>query len=231
MKNLSEFSSWEGMVNQVIMGDCFEGMKLIPDESIDLIVTDPPYGMNYQSSRRTDKFLKIAQDTSLDWVHDCFKNIFRILKPNTHAYLFCNEYSMDTFRSSLKQCGFDLKRMLIWIKNNHTSGDLDGDYGNQTEYILFVHKGRKPLNGKRDTNIIKLPRVANLNHPTEKPVSLFQYLIEKSSNKGQVVCDPFMGSWTTARACKDLGRNFIGFELEEAYCKVGEQRLAQENLF
>lgn len=206
-------------------------MKLIPDKSIDLILTDPPYGMSYQSSWRTEQFARIAQDLTLEWVEPCFAEIYRVLKPDTHAYFFCNEYCMAEFREALERAGFDLKRMLVWVKNSHTSGDLEGDYGNQTEYILFAHKGRRLLNGKRDTNIIKLARVAELEHPTQKPVQIVQYLLEKSSAAGELILDPFMGSWTTARACKDLGRDFIGFELEEDYCKVGEERLRQQNLF
>ena len=68
-------------------------------------------------------------------------------------------------------------------------------------------------------------------HPTQKPVELMRWILENYSKPTDLICDPFMGSWTTARACKDLGRNFIGFELEEDYCKIGEERLRQQNLF
>lgn len=75
------------------------------------------------------------------------------------------------------------------------------------------------------------PRGENLKHPTEKPLQIIEFLMQKSSKEGDLICDPFMGSWTTARACKDMGRNFIGFEINEKYCKIGTERLRQENLF
>ncbi|MBP7118497.1 site-specific DNA-methyltransferase [Candidatus Woesebacteria bacterium] len=224
-------NGWEYGINKVINADCLEGMKLIHDKSIDLVLTDPPYGMGYQSSRRIDKFDKIKEDDNLDWVELFCEQSYRVLKEDSHIYVFCNEYSIADLRVNLKYFGFTLKRMLVWVKNNHTSGDLQGDYGNMTEYVLFAHKGRRLLNGKRDTNVFNNPRVENLKHPTEKPTKLISNLMQKSSNKGELVLDPFMGSWTTARACKDLGRDFIGFELSEKYCQIGEERLRQEVMF
>lgn len=231
MKKLTEIQNWQELINEVVQGDCLEGMKLLPDKCIDLIVTDPPYGMQYQSSWRTDKFDFIALDNNLEWVDGLLQQAFRVLKEDSHIYLFCNEYSIAALRKGLIEKGFKTKRMLVWVKNNHTSGDLEGDFGNKTEYILFAHKGRKELNGNRDTNVLLFDRVSDLKHPTQKPEDLMSYLISKSSQRGDLALDPFMGSWTTARACKDLGRNFIGFELEEKYCRVGEKRLRQEVLF
>jgi site-specific DNA-methyltransferase (adenine-specific) len=233
MKHLKEIKDWKEMINAVVCGDCLEGMKMIPDKSIDLVLTDPPYGMNYQSSWRTasDKFSKIDNDVSLEWIRPFLIESYRVLKDNTHLYLFCNDYAISDFRKELELVGFTAKRTLVWVKNNHTSGDLEGDYGNKTEFVLFAHKGRRRLNGSRETNVLSFNRVSELKHPTEKPTKLCGYLVGKSSNQGDLICDPFMGSWTTARACKDLGRDFIGFELSEEYCKIGEKRLAQEVMF
>jgi site-specific DNA-methyltransferase (adenine-specific) len=233
MKYLNEIKDWQEMKNQIICGDCLEGMKLIPDKSIDLVLTDPPYGMDYQSSWRTatETFDKITLDQDIDWFPQLAKEIYRILKDNSHCYIFCNDYAISHFRKELENVGFTTKRTLVWVKDNHTSGDLEGDYGNKTEFILYCQKGRRELNGKRDTNVLQFSRVNNLKHPTQKPISICQYLIEKSSKKTDLICDPFMGSWTTARACKDLGRAFLGFELSEKYCQVGEERLRQEVLF
>lgn len=231
MKHLKDIKDWQELKNEIVCGDCLEGMKLLPDKCIDLVLTDPPYGMSYQSSRRTDKFDEIIDDNNLEWVELFCKEAYRILKNNSHIYIFCNEYSIGELRLYLKDAGFTLKRMLVWVKNNHTSGDLEGDYGNKTEYVIYAHKGRQLLNGDRCTNVLQFPRVADLKHPTQKPDDLIAFLCRKSSKKGDLICDPFMGSWTTARACKDLGRDFIGFELSEEYCKVGEERLRQEVLF
>lgn len=231
MKTLKDIKDWKEIINEIMFDECFSSMAKLPDSIIDCIVTDPPYGMDYQSSRRADRFDKIALDMDIEWFPNLAKEMYRLLKDNTHAYIFCNDYAISHFRQELENVGFTIKRTLVWLKNNHTSGDLEGDYGNKTEFILFAHKGRKELNGNRDTNVLIYPRVSDMAHPTQKPVELIQYLISKSSQKEDLILDPFMGSWTTARACKDLGRNFVGFEISEKYCKIGEERLRQEVLF
>lgn len=217
-------------LNKIYCGDCLELMKQIPDKSIDLVLTDPPYGMNYQSSRRTDKFAKIDNDVSLEWIKPFLVETYRAMKEDSHIYLFCNDYAISDFRREMEAVGFTPKRTLVWVKNNHTSGDLEGDYGNKTEFVLFAHKGRKELNGKRETNVLNYARVANLKHPTEKPVSLCSFLIEKSSNENDLILDPFLGSGTTAIACQELHRNFIGIEISPEYCKIAEDRLKQKPL-
>lgn len=221
---------WEKKINQVWQGDCLDLMREMPDKCVDLVVTDPPYGMSYQSSRRTEQFAKIEQDDDLLWFIDFIKELYRVQKDNSHTYIFCNDYSLGFFREHAELNDFTVKRTLVWVKNNHTSGDLEGDFGNKTEFVLFLHKGRKKLNGNRETNVLNFDRVSILKHPTEKPKDLIGYLIGKSSNENDLIFDPFMGSWTTARACMDLGRNFIGAELSPEYCEIGRQRLRQQVL-
>ena len=118
---------------KIIQGDCLEVMHDFSDESFDMCLTDPPYGMNYQSSRRTDKHAKIALNDSIEWFHGFAKELYRVMKDNTHTYIFCNEYALSHFRDWLEEAGFTNKRTLVWVKNNHTSGDLEGDYGNKTD--------------------------------------------------------------------------------------------------
>lgn len=220
---------------ELIHGDCFELNKGIPDESIDLIVTDPPYGMSFQSGRRKDKHEKIENDVDLWWLSDWFKSQYRILKNNSHAYVFCSFHHVDKFKLSAINSGFELKNILIWYKNNHGSGDLLGDYAPQYEFILFLTKGRRELNGKRVSNIIKCPKTGNEHHPTEKPVNLMQFLIEKSSSPGDLVLDNFFGSGATAIACHNTGRRFIGHEIDkeryESAVKRVSQLLTQATLF
>lgn len=158
------------------------------------------------------------------------KESYRILKDDTHIYLFCNDYAISEFRKELEKVGFTTKRTLVWLKNNHTSGDLEGDYGNKTEFILYAQKGRRELNGRRDTNVLQFDRVTNLQHPTEKPVSLFSYLIGKSTNENDLVLDGFLGGGTTALSCKQLKRNFIGIEISQKYVDIANQRLRQNIL-
>jgi site-specific DNA-methyltransferase (adenine-specific) len=214
----------------IINADCLEYMKTLPDKSFDLVLTDPPYGMAYQSSRRTDKHEKIALDTSIEWFEGFAKELYRVMRDDTHAYIFCNEYEISHFRDWLEDAGFTNKRTLVWVKNNHTSGDLEGDYGNKTEFILYAQKGRRLLNGHRDTNVLNFARVSSDNHPTEKPEDLCKYLIEKSTVENETVFDPFAGGGTTLVAAKQLNRDAVGIEISEKYCEIARQRLQQGNL-
>ncbi len=210
---------------KIIQGDCLEVMKTFADKSFDLVLTDPPYGMDYQSSRRTDKYEKIAGDVSLEWLTPFLKEAYRVMKDNSHIYLFCNDFAISDFRKELGGVGFTPKRALVWVKNNHTSGDLEGDYGNKTEFVVWGHKGRRVLNGKRDTNVIHEKRQDTDYHPTQKPVDLMYYFLMKSTNEGDSVLDPFMGSGTTLVAAKHLKRNCTGIEISEKYCKIAQERL------
>lgn len=220
---------------ELINGDCFLLNNDIKDESIDLIVTDPPYGMSFQSGYRKVKHDEIKNDDNLDWLSMWFKHQYRILKNNSHAYVFCSFHNVDKFKTECESAGFILKNILIWHKNNTGMGDLSGDYAPQYEFILFLTKGRRNLNGRRDSNIIKCPKTKNDNHPTEKPVNLIQFLIEKSSNKGDLILDNFFGSGSCAIACNNLGRRFLGHEIDikryESANKRVSMLLTQKTLF
>jgi len=213
------------MINTVHLGDCFDIMKQIHDNSIDCIITDPPYGMNYQSSWRTDKFDKIENDDSISWFHSFISDCYRILKQNTHIYIYCNDFYISDFRKLMKQVGFNIKRTLVWVKNNHTSGDLKGDYANKTEFILYAQKGRRLLNGGRDTNVLYFDRVNCNIHPTQKPIDINEYLIKKSTNENDIVLDTFSGSGTTAIACINTNRNYICIEKNNKYHNSSIERI------
>lgn len=216
---------------ELICGDSLKEMQEMPASSFDCCITDPPYGMAYQSSRRTDKHEKIALDDSIEWFEDFAKELYRVMKDDTHIYIFCNEYAISHFRDWLEAAGFTNKRTLVWVKNNHTSGDLEGDYGNKTEFILYAQKGRRLLNGNRETNVLNFARVATDNHPTEKPVDLCRFLLRKSTQEGESVFDPFMGGGTTCVAAQMENRDYTGIEILPKYHEVAKNRLAQSNLF
>ena len=120
---------------------------------------------------------------------------------------------------------FTIKNILIWEKNNTSMGDLKGDYAPKYEMILFATKGRRLLNGGRDPNIVKFARTGNKLHPTQKPVELISYLVNKSSKENDIVYDPFMGSGTTAEAAYDSNRNYIGSEIDEIYYEISLTRV------
>jgi len=120
------------------------------------------------------------------------------------------------------------KSVLVWVKNNWSMGDLLHEHGRQWEAICFYPKENHKFI-KRIPDVINATRTGNFDHPTEKPSGLLRILIE--ANEGEVILDPYMGSGTTLRAAKDLGRKAIGIEIEEKYCEIAVQRLRQEVLF
>ena len=209
-------------MSRIFHGDCLEELARIPSNHVDLVLTDPPYGMKYRSWRK--HLGPMRNDNNFEWVPTVIRECYRILKPNTHLYMFCNDYSHGIFRDHLRRAGFHLKRTLVWLKNNHGVGDCLGDYGNKTEFIIFAHKGRRILNGKRDTNILRFSKVLRDDHPTPKPVDLCRYLIEKSTSPGELVLDPFMGAGAIVVAAKSLGRAYIGIEIDDEYFRVAEAR-------
>jgi site-specific DNA-methyltransferase (adenine-specific) len=211
-------------VDKIIQGDCREILREVPAESVDLLLTDPPYGMRYRAKAGSRP---IVGDGDLSWFRPFIREAYRVLRPDTHAYIFCNEYGLATFRAEMAAAGFKVKRLLVWVKDQHTAGDLGGDYANRTEYVLFGHKGRRLLNGHRDANVLSFKRSGRKRlHPTEKPEDMLRYLIQKSSAPGELVLDPFAGSGTTCRAAKDLGRRFLGIEIDPAYAAVAMRRLS-----
>ena len=217
-------------LNRIYNEDCLEGMKRIPDGSVDLIVTDPPYLMNYKTGRRKDKTHRfndvILNDDNEQLITDYVKECYRILKDDTAMYLFCSSNKVDFFKRELEKL-FSIKNMIIWVKKNHTAGDLESAFGRKYEIVFLVNKGQRKFNGERLTDIWEFPKVSSDGqlHQNQKPIELIKRCIEKHSNVGDVVFDGFMGSGTTAAAALDTNRNYIGFELDEYYFNVAEKRL------
>ena len=219
------------MTCTLIHGDCLEEMQKLIDDGVkvDMILTDPPYLMNYKTSYRKDKthdFCKpIANDTNFELIKDITPLLFELLNQGGAIYMFCNANHIDYFKQQIEQ-HFTLKNILIWVKNNWSAGDLKGAYAKQTEFILYAVKGRHILNGARDTDTLYYNRVVgNMQlHQNQKPVDLCKYLINKSSNENDTVLDCFMGSGSTGVACLQTNRNFIGIELEEKYYNIAKER-------
>jgi|SRR5690625_240081 len=226
-------------LNKIYHGDCLEIMKDIPDKSIDLVVTDPPYLMNYKTGRRKydHRFNDvILGDNDEELIKDYIKECHRILKENTAMYIFCSIHKIDLFKQELEK-KFIIRNMIIWVKNNHTAGDLESSFGRKYEVLFLVNKGRKKFNGKRLTDIWEFDRVAGneQRHQNQKPLELIERCIKKHSKEGDLIFDGFMGSGTTAIACHRLNRNFIGAELDEEYHNLATERYerekAQTNIF
>jgi len=222
--------------------DCEKILKEIKNkgQKVNLIVTDPPYIINFRSNRRTKlpKFNHLKGDTKKDSkffkkkLSNCFKLFYEILEDNSAIYVFAWWQTIDFFKQKIEEAWFKIKNILIWIKNNHWSGDLKGAYAPKYEMIVYAVKWRHILNWKRHPDILMYKKVPSkkLKHPTQKPVDLLRFLIEKSSKVWDIILDPFMGSWTTWLACIDtennkLDRNFIGIELDEKYYNIAKENL------
>ncbi|MBV9688974.1 MAG: hypothetical protein JO202_04600 [Ktedonobacteraceae bacterium] len=214
-----------------VLGDCTKVLATIPDSSLDLLLTDPPYGIDYESEHREVNPLgKFANDTleqTLQTLDTALTLAHRKLKENSHVYIFCS-WKTDQYMKAIAAKYFQVKNILVWEKNNWTAGDLDANYGQIHEFIVFAQKGRRHLNGRRDSSVLHFDRVPENDrlHPTEKPLPLLEYLIEKSTQVGEVVCDPFAGVASTCLAAKQTGRKYLGIEIETQWYEKGVERLA-----
>ena len=174
------------MIN-LINWDCLEEMKKIESGSIDCLLVDPPYWMDFQSNYRKEKYNKISNDKSLDWIDDFVDETYRVLKNNTHWYIFCSFHNIDKFKQALER-KYKVKNILIWEKNNTSMWDLKWDYAPKYEMIIFVHKWRRELLWWfRFANIFKFARTGNNFHPTEKPVDLIEFLLKNSTKENEIV--------------------------------------------
>lgn len=207
-------------------------MKSMGDNSIDMVLCDPPYLMNYRSNRRVvqDKFDFIEGDKNSDdnyiVISEYIKECYRLLKDDSAFYMFCSWHHIEFFKSEVEKY-FKLKNILVWEKNNHGSGDLQAGYAPKYEFILYANKGRCKFRHGRHDDILNFNKVrsSDLSHPTEKPVNLCEFLIYNSTDEGATVLDGFMGSGTTGVACKHLNRKFIGCEIDKHYFDIAKNRI------
>ena len=213
--------------------DCLNIMKQIENESIDLIVTDPPYLIKYKTNRRKNKdhdfCSEILNDDNEQLIIDYIRECYRILKNNTAMYMFCNCDKVDFFKQELENAGFKIKNMIIWVKNNWTAGDLKAQFGKQYEIIFLVNKGRKCFNGKRITDVWMFDRISGKKqlHQNQKPVDLLKQCILKHSDENDIIFDGFMGSGSTGVACIETNRKFIGVELDKKYFEIAKERIEE----
>lgn len=218
----------QGKNYKLYNGDCLEIMDKLIEEgvAVDAIVTDPPYGIDFKSNYRKEKYNGIINDNNLDFIDEYFSKCYDLLKENTHIYCFCSWHKIDKFKIAFEKY-FKLKNIIVWEKNNTSMGDLKGSYAPKHEFILFGHKGRRERIGKRLPDVIQAKRTGNKLHPTQKPVDLLEIFIKQSSNEDEVIFDGFMGSCSTGVACLNTNRRFIGIELDENYFNISCERIEQ----
>ena len=210
------------------------GVKNIDGNSIDLVVTDPPYKLVAggktsgntsgifapSETSRSGKCFKENNIKFSDWSLDTY----RVLKNGGHCYVMVNDRNMQELLNAFTKVGFKVLNILFWDKGNVTPNKW---YMKAGEFIVMFRKGKAiNINNMGDSTLLSFKNgIGHKLHPTEKPVDMMERLILNSSNENDIVLDPFMGSGTTAEACINTNRQYIGFELDTTYCGIAEQRL------
>ena len=212
------------------LGDCLDVMQGIPDGSVDMVMTDPPYGMNFQSnwSKNGPRHKKIEGDSAADfrWLQDAF----RLLKPDGGGLIsFCDWNTSHRWREEIERAGFVIKSQVIWDRLHHGMGDLKGAFAPQHDIVWYATKGRRIFVNGRPKSVMRHKRPSPADdhgHPTCKPVALMEELIRATDDgSGSVVLDPFLGSGTTGVAAANTGRRFIGIERDPDYFTVAQARI------
>lgn len=213
-------------------GDCLKYIKDIKSESVDLVVTDVPYKV-ISGGKPTHKGQpsgilskndgKIFENNDIK-PSEYMSELYRVLKEETHCYIFINFINLQEMMVEAEKAGFKLHTLLVWKKNNKTPSRW---YMKNQEYILFMRKGKaKKVKDAGVGHILEFNNIiGNKTHPCEKPVELLKLLIDNSSEIGDVVLDPFMGTGSCGVASLELKRRFIGFELDNDYFKIAKQRM------
>lgn len=217
-------------------GDCLEVMKDIPDGSVDLVVTDPPYELdNHGGGKNGFKDRKLVKDLHIDFISkgfgmvNVFGEIERVSK-TMNAIIFCSNKQVSKIMNYWENKKYSVT-LLVWNKSNPTPLS-NGKYISSLEFMIYVRGKNAIYNNTGYANQLKTfnypaPSSKSRIHPTEKPIELLKRLIEIHSNKGSVVLDCFGGSFSTGLACMELAREFIGIELDNNYFEIAKERLKQ----
>lgn len=210
-------------LQDIVNDDCITFIKGYNGSRIKLLLSDPPYGMDFQSNRRIikDKSEAIANDGDYDTAMNLTKEMLIAtipkLEDDAHVILFTNDEGVFKLRQVIEDVGLTFKRILVWVKPNHTSGDLYGGFAPRKELAIHAVKGRPQLTPRIDDVYIQQSFSKQTTHPTEKPVELLKEWITSTTVKGETVFDPFAGTGATVVASKELGRNIIATELDTNY--------------
>ena len=228
----------------IYLGDCVEVVRQLQPGSVSSIITDPPFS----SGARMDagKTVRGGMQRGAKWDTEWFSHdnmathgflylmrllgveLLRVVDRGGSGHFFIDWRMYPNLYGALEASGWLVKNLVVWDKGHFGMG---ATYRNQHELIIYAEKqGETTFNDRGIGNVITASRATGALHPTEKPVELIATLIGVVTNEGDTILDPFMGSGTTLRAAKDLGRKCIGIEIEEKYCEIAAKRLQQEVL-
>jgi DNA modification methylase len=232
------------MSSQIINDDCYNALKNIDNNSINLILTDPPYNIsresNFTKNSTNTKFNKISIDFG-DWDKEeldldlLFSEFKRVLKPGGTVVIFYDVWKSERLKQVAENYGFRQPRICQWVKNNPTPINSKINYlSNAIEFFFTFVKGKNPtFNSKYDKGIYNYPLChgkERTSHPTQKPLELFKEIIIKHSNPGDLVLDTFAGTGTTALACIQTDREYLVIERDQEYLKIIESRLCEKKV-
>ena len=212
--------------------DAVAWLQTLPAASVDLLITDPAYeSLEKHRAIGTTTRLKHSKSSSNDWFTifpnarfgELFREVYRVLKPNSHFYLLCDAETMFVAKPEAEQAGFKFWKPLVWDK---ASIGMGYHYRARYEFILFFEKGKRKLADLGMADIIEVPRIRG-RYPAEKPSEVAEVLINQSSSPGDVVCDPFMGSGSVGVAAARLGRRFLGNDLNPEAVRIAAKRLSE----
>jgi len=230
-------------INKIICGDAVEEMKKIPDGSIDLVFTDPPYNISQKNKIFRDYRNGKNGDINMDFgewdygfqIEPFLEESKRVLRDDGSIIVWTSEQLFGDYRRWFAENMYP-KQMLVWIKLNPLPQFRLVGYRQATELMFWALKNKNTKNNpnflfqsqKEMTNVFYAPIVGGkerLKHPNQKPLSITKEIIKRHCREGGIVLDPFLGSGTTAVAALSLGRNFIGIEKNLEYCKMAEERI------
>ena len=218
------------MINTIINGDALTVLRQMDDESIDFIITDPPYGIDYQSNRPRSKDPaakkpKIANDKSpfIWWLYDAY----RVTTDGGGLLCFSRWDVQQVFMDAMKIAGYTVKSVIVWDRMVHGMGDLKSSFAPRYDTCIFAIKGSYAFPDGRPADVIQCQRLdgARLTHPNEKPVDLMRRLVEAVTKPGDLILDPFAGSGTTLIAAMQSGRRYIGGEISPEHYETAQRRI------
>jgi len=216
----------------VHQGDAFEWLRAMPAESVDLFLTDPPYqSLEKHRARGTTTRLKQSKGSSNEWfsvigddrMPELLREAYRVLRPDRHAYVFCDPDTLFVLRPAAQAAGFEFRRIIVWDK---ARAGMGYGYRRQTEFVIYLRKGNRQVADLGVSDLIRCPGIRG-GYPTEKPVPLLETLIFQSTQRGELVIDPFMGSGSAGVAAIGLGCSFRGCDISPRSLALAQERLAE----
>lgn len=224
----------EDYLNKLYNYDCIEEMSKLPDQSVDLILTDIPYGNVTKNGEERAKYsgqLRKIDKGNADIVtfdiHNFLDECYRVCSGT--IYIFCGKEQVSEVFSYFSNKRDGMTRQCIWHKTNPSPSNGQHMWLDAIENCVFFKKRKQTYHEHCKHNVWSFPVGRSKIHPTEKPLKLFEYLIESSSNEGDIVLDPCIGSGTTAIASIVLNRKYIGYEIDNEYYKVANKRIKLHN--